>query len=135
MSFRVWMNAIRFIIYSVIVFSGGSTVSWRNGFIHCSSLLFEVTRRVPLEIPNKCKVVEGIYIVSQNMIKFQETLAVVFASLFIACSPLWSIATLDGYISCACTDNPVFWRSFFKPGTESRYLPIPRHSTNNIFHN
>ena len=37
---------------------------------------------------SKCKVAEGIYIVSQNMINFQETLPVVFASLFIICSPL-----------------------------------------------
>ena len=36
---------------------------------------------------SKCKVAEGVYIVSQN-IKFQETLTVVFASLFIVCSPL-----------------------------------------------
>ena len=37
---------------------------------------------------SKCKVAEGIYIVSQNMIKFQETLPVAFASLFIVCSPV-----------------------------------------------
>ena len=38
---------------------------------------------------SKCKVAEGIYIyiMSQKMIKFQETLLVVFASLFIVCSP------------------------------------------------
>ena len=41
---------------------------------------------------------------SQKMIKFQETLPVVFASLLIACSALRSKA-LDGYISCTCTDN------------------------------
>ena len=66
---------------------------------------------------SKCKVAEGIYIytMSQKMIKFQETLPVVFASLLIACSALRSKA-LDGYISCTCTDNPVFWRSCFKPG-------------------
>ena len=33
--------------YSHLLGSGGSTVSLRNGFMHCSSLLFDVTRRVP----------------------------------------------------------------------------------------
>ena len=37
---------------------------------------------------SKCKVAEDIYEVSQNMIKFQETLLLVFAPLFIVSSPL-----------------------------------------------
>ena len=36
---------------------------------------------------SRYKVAEGIYIVSQKIVKFQETLPVVFASLFIVCSP------------------------------------------------
>ena len=84
---------------------------------------------------SKCKVAEGIYIVSQKIIKFQETLPVVFTSLFIVCFPFWSKAILDGYTSCACTVTLSFGGPVSNLDTKSPSLPILRYSTNHILHN
>ena len=72
---------------------------------------------------SKCKVAEGIYIVSQKIIKFQETLTVVFASLFIVCL-LFLIKRYSGWIHFLRLHcNPVFWTSCFKPGYKVSKFP------------